>query len=172
VFVLGHAVLGSRLARAVRRDLPLAPLVIDALLPDLVDKPLYYALAFATGRHGAELGLISGTRTFGHTGLALLLVAACALLGRSRALAAVAAGMATHLVLDLAGDLLPWRGRPNMIDAILFPLLGRGFPITPYHGLLEHLAGLRRAYVLGGELLGALLLVRAWRRPRAPRALA
>jgi len=42
------------------RAAPEAPPARD-ILPDMIDKPLYYGLSFATGRHG--LGLISGTRS-------------------------------------------------------------------------------------------------------------
>jgi hypothetical protein len=167
MFVLGHTVVGPSLVRLVKPRLPLKWLVLGGALPDLVDKPLYYALVVATGRRGAELGLISGTRTFGHTGIALLLLTAIALVRRSAAWAAVAFGVASHLLLDNIGDLVmrvvagpPPDDGPSAIHALLFPLLGVKFPVSPFQSLGEHLLSASRAYVLFGEILGAVLLVR------------
>ena len=104
MFVFGHVGIGSWLARPLARPGELRWLVLGTLLPDLLDKPLYYGLVLATSRRAADLGLISGTRTFGHTLLAALLVL---LAVRGRRGAMVALGMATHLLLDLGGDLVP-----------------------------------------------------------------
>src|SRR5262245_37964080 len=136
MFVLGHLGIGSWIAARRVRAEQLGWLLLGTLLPDLIDQPLYYALSLATGRHGRELGLISGTRTFGHT---LLLVAALWLLLPRRAGTPLALGMITHLVLDELGDLLgiyfPALGThalPGTLNAILFPLLGPRFPTLPY----------------------------------------
>src|SRR5207245_8990653 len=100
MFVLGHLGIGSWLAaRRVRAD-SIAWLLFGAVLPDLIDKPLYYALSFATGRHGAALGLISSTRTFGHT--LILAFALYALLPR-RIGTALVAWIATPLAPDGLG---------------------------------------------------------------------
>src|ERR1700733_5728748 len=96
----GHLGIGLKTAQPFRRDLPLKPLLLGTLLPDLIDKTLYYGLSFATGRRGAELRLISGTRTFGHTILFTLALGAIAARRRSKTLAALALGSATHLFLD------------------------------------------------------------------------
>src|SRR4030081_2777887 len=101
MFAPGLLGVGSwAVARRVRAE-QLAWLFCGTLLADLVDKPLYYALVLASGRRGAELGLISGTRTFGHT---LLLVVALWLLLPRRAGTPLALGMITHLGLDELGD--------------------------------------------------------------------
>src|SRR6185312_7307809 len=100
MFVLAHLGIGLELARPWRRRLPVKPLLLGTLLPDLIDKPLYYGLAWATGRRGYAIGLISGTRTFGHTVLFAAAIAAYAAARRSKAAAAVALGCATHLILD------------------------------------------------------------------------
>jgi hypothetical protein len=157
--------------RLVRPALPMSALVVGGLLPDLIDKPLYYGLVFATGRRGVELGLVSGTRTFGHTGLLLIAVAALAVARRSLFLRAMAWGVLSHLVLDVAGDLYglafgPREG-PSILSALFFPLLGPHFPVSPFHSVREHLLSVRNFYVLGGELAGATLLAaslfRRWR---------
>ena len=167
MFVLGHLGIGSWVAaRRVRAD-QVAWLLFGTLLADLVDKPLYYALVLATGRRGAELGLITGTRTFGHT---LLLVVALWLLLPRRIGTPLALGMITHLGLDELGDVLGLfaptvgtRPHPGTITAILFPFLGLRFPVSPFHSALEHLASLSNGYVLGGEIAGAALLAWQWR---------
>ncbi|HWE24773.1 MAG TPA: metal-dependent hydrolase [Myxococcales bacterium] len=167
MFVLGHLGIGSFLAARRVRAEQLAWLLFGTLLPDLLDKPLYYALVVATGRRGAELGLISGTRTFGHT---LLLVVALWLLLPRRIGTPLFLGMATHLFLDELGDiarsLFPALGThppPHTINAILFPLLGPHFPVSPYRSALEHAQSLENAWVIAGEAVGAALLVWQWR---------
>jgi LexA-binding, inner membrane-associated putative hydrolase len=167
MFVLGHLGIGSWIgARWVRAE-QLAWLLLGALLPDLIDKPLYYALVFVTGRRGAELGLVSGTRTFGHT---LLLAVALWLVLPRRIGAPLVLGMITHLGLDEIGDVvgvlapaLGTHGQPGTISAILFPFLGPHFPVSPFRSALEHAASLQNGYVLAGEIAGCGLLVWQWR---------
>ncbi|MFL5313390.1 MAG: hypothetical protein ACJ79H_23400 [Myxococcales bacterium] len=180
MFLLGHLGIGSwAAARRVRAE-QLGWLLVGTLLPDLIDKPLYYALVLVTGRRGAELGLVTGTRTFGHT---LLLLVALWLLAPRRIGTPLALGMVTHLALDELGDVLGLffpalgtRPHPGTISAILFPLLGARFPVSPFRSALEHLASLENAYVLAGEIVGVLLLAWQWRagafarRPAAERA--
>jgi hypothetical protein len=167
MFLLGHLGIGSWIAARRVRAEQLGLLLLGTLLPDLIDKPLYYALALTTGRRGAELGLISGTRTFGHT---LLLIVALWLVAPRRAGTPLALGMITHLALDELGDvlgtLIPGLGiqsRPGTLTAILFPFLGLRFPVSPFQNALEHLASLANAYVLAGEFAGAALLALQWR---------
>jgi hypothetical protein len=166
MFVLGHLGIGSWIAARRVRSEQLGWLLLGTLLPDLIDKPLYYALSLATGRHGRELGLISGTRTFGHT---LLLIAPLWLLLPRRAGTPLALGMLTHLGLDELGDLLGivfpalhTRSSPGTLHAILFPFLGLQFPGIPYRTALEHLSSLKNLYVVSGEIGGAALLAWQW----------
>ncbi len=165
MFVLGHSILGPTLVDKIRRGLPMRWLVVGGLLPDLIDKPLYYSLVALTGKRGIELGLISGSRTIGHTGLFLLLFVLLAMARRSLSLTAIAWGIASHLFLDNLGDAFGRHdGTPTAINALLFPLLGFHFPYSPFHNVGEHLASLRNWYVLLGETLGAILLAMAIRR--------
>ena len=169
MFALGHLGIGSWLAaRRVPAD-RIGWLLLGTLLPDLIDKPLYYALSFATGRHGAALGLISSTRTFGHT--LLLALALYAFLPR-RIGGPLLAGIATHLFLDevsdLAGFIVPTAAPrpkgPSVLTAILFPLLGWRFPVLPFSTLLEHAEGaVETPWLFACELLGAALLYWQWR---------
>jgi hypothetical protein len=178
MFLLGHLGIGERLARPFVSENCRAALFLGCVLPDLIDKPLYYGLSFATGKHAAELGLISSTRTLGHSLLfALGVFGLASFWSRPRA-KAVFAGMLTHLALDLTGDawgkcleLLGWSSvestyerSPHTVAAILFPLLGPHFPVAPFHSFAEH-AKLSTAssYVVFGELLGGALLFLDWR---------
>jgi hypothetical protein len=167
VFALGHGGIGLWAAKAVDRDPPLKSLLLGTLLPDLIDKPLYYGLSWATGRGGAALGVIAGTRTFGHTILLTAAVCAAGAARRSRALTAVSLGMATHLALDVLTDACVHRGEFSL-RAYAWPLLGWRFPAYPYGGLHEHLATGLSPFLLGAEALGAALLLREWLRRRRP----
>lgn len=162
MFVFGHMGIGSRLVRPWTTGLPLRFVLLGTLLPDLIDKPLYYGLSWITGRQGAELGLISGTRTFGHTALLLLLLTGIAVFKKSRVFAALCFGVASHLFLDNLGDY--FGGAPESAIgteyALLFPLLGAQFPVMPFENAGEHLQSVGKTYLWVGEILGALLL--AW----------
>jgi hypothetical protein len=163
LFVLGHLGIGSRMLGELRERLPARALYLGCFLPDLIDKPLFYGVLLARGRAGE---LISGSRTFGHTGLFLLAVCVVAALWRSRALWAIAAGIATHLFLDNLGDFLGAEPPPlerSALVALLFPALGVRFPLAHFDSLLDHLlTNARSAYVIAGELIGGAILLRAW----------
>ena len=180
MFVLGHLGIGARLGTRLLRpvtDHTLRWLALGTLLPDLIDKPLYYGLALATGRRAADLGLISGTRTIGHTALLGAILWLALAVGRRRAEGrALLIGLATHWLLDLGGDFagvvlgpLGLAGPhsdvagPPTIAAILFPLLGAHFPVMPFKSVGAHLLSLRSAYTLGGELIGGWLVFSWWR---------
>ncbi len=177
MFILGHLGIGLRLA-ALLPGVARAPrwIALGTLLPDLLDKPLYYGLSLATGKHAAALGLISGTRTLGHTALlGLALAAALALRGHRLAGRALLAGLFTHWLLDLGGEPagallqrlgllapLPPSAGPSTLAAILFPALGLHFPVIPFRNVAEHFASLRNLYTVSGEALGGWLLWRAY----------
>ena len=154
MFVLGHLGIGKRLAgrpyrrfsRAERRAF-----FAGALLPDLIDKPLYYGWSWLTGKHGSEAGIISGTHLFGHTALFLLTVAAAALVSRSRWVRALAIGVVTHLALDFVGLSMD-------LPTLFWPLFGWRFPSYPFSSLTEHLGTMFRPVTLAGELVGAAIL--------------
>lgn len=160
MFVLGHLGVGATLVQPWSAGLRRRWIFLGTLAPDLIDKPLYYGLSFSTGRSGADLGLVSGTRTFGHTAIVLLVIAGLAAWRRSRVLAAVTLGAATHLFLDNLGDLFAEPKLPGerTVDVLLFPLLGARFPDLPFTGPGGHLLLLLQPYTIGGEIVGALLL--------------
>jgi hypothetical protein len=180
MFILGHVGIGSRLGALVpgAGAAKVAPwLLFGTLLPDLIDKPLYYGLAFASDARGADLGLISCTRTIGHSALfAVFLWLVLAATGRRRAGLALFVGMATHWLLDFGGDAagflffragLAWRPLGwSSLRALVFPLAGRHFAVMPFHTMKDHIRGLGQIYTITGELVGGALLLMSRRSAR------
>jgi hypothetical protein len=165
LFVLGHVGIGTRMLFGLRERLPGRWLVLGCLLPDLIDKPLFYGLLWTRGHPDA---LISGSRNVGHSGLFAIALLALALASRRPALWALFAGVATHLVLDIGGELVDASTPDSSIwIAILFPAQGWRFPRAHFHSLLEHLRlTAENLYVLAGEIVGGAILLRAWRQRR------
>src|SRR5262249_21299186 len=133
---------------------------LGALLPDLIDKPLFYVPFWLTHRRGE---ILSGTHLFAHTGLFLLVLVVAAWLTRSLATRAVAIGVATHFVLDCVGLSMG-------LGTLLWPLFGWHFPTYPFRNLGQHLSTILSPVTLAGELLGAAILLWDWRRARRPTA--
>ena len=166
MYLFAHLGLGYLAVKPWWRRVAFRPLVVGTVFSDLLDKPLYYAASALTGEKGEAIGLISGTRTFGHTALllsAILIVAGC---GRWKALAAFGVGVATHLLFDNVGDCLAGGGVFNL-QALLWPLDGWAFPVMPYPNFsaqLEHWTDPRQ---LTCEVAGVLVLsVVFWSRRR------
>lgn len=111
--------------------------------------------------------LLSGSRSFGHSGLFLLAWTLLALALRAPAIRAIAAGVLTHLVLDIGGELFVGATPDSSIWlAIFWPAFDGRFPVAHFKTPLEHLRlTLESAYVIAGEILGgALLLFERWRK--------
>src|SRR4051812_31653092 len=154
VFALGHLGLGKRIAAwPYRRFSPRErrAFFLGALLPDLIDKPLFYIPFWLTGRRGAAAEILSGTHLFAHTGLFLLALVIAALVTRSRPVRAVAIGIATHFILDCVGLSMG-------LGTLLWPLFGWHFPAYPFRNLGQHLTTILNPVTLAGELLGAAIL--------------
>jgi len=158
MFLFGHLGIGNALTKPWAKQLSLKWILLGTILPDLMDKPLFYSIAFISGGASAASELISGTRTFGHTAIALSAVTFLAFLRKSKLLAALALGITSHFILDgVSEELLSQH--PSLFPQVLFwPLFGKQFPVYPYHGLLDHLSIWERPVLLYGELVGALLL--------------
>ena len=152
MFVLGHLGVGSRLLFGWRKRLPAFALYLGCLLPDLIDKPLFYGLG--------PTDLIRGSRTFGHTGLFLLAWIVLALILRRPWATAIAAGVATHLALDIAGELVTGAEPDTSVwQAIFWPVYGR-FPLAHFTSIYEHLAlSAQNLYVIAGEVVGGAILL-------------
>lgn len=171
MFALGHLGLGKKVATPLYRrfDGPQRrAFFVGALLPDLIDKPLFYLPFWWSGRDGAAARILSGTHLFAHTGLFLLLLLLAARLRHSLVIRALAVGVATHFFLDGVGLSMGF-------ETLLWPLLGWRFPAYPFGGLGQHLSTILSPVTLGGELLGGLALAwdfRARRRRRHEQAVA
>lgn len=191
MMLFGHLGIGLRLVQRFssrgKSGLPLAALLLGTLLPDIIDKTVYYAYSWSTGLKGAELGLLSGTRTFGHTALFLVTLALLAKFTRSQWLAALSLGVATHLLLDHVGDAIgytiwPVEGMPSRNGyfsantvGLLWPFLGNEFPASPHSSGLQHLSTISRPHIWIGEVAGIFFLLRdqrirarLWKRAYSP----
>lgn len=176
MFFFGHLGIGSKMAYPWRDQLPRIALLVGTTLPDLIDKPVYYTVAAVIGRDAASQSLISGTRTFAHTLIFLILIVLIAYLRKSRVMAALAVGVATHYLIDVLGDeiqlrlslITPGTG-PDGFQALLWPLLGWGFP-TSTTTMVGHGTQIINPWVLMGEVAGILILLwdyrKSWVRPR------
>jgi len=159
MFVLGHVGIGRALVRRWRAQLPVVPLAIGTLLPDVIDKPLYYARVWP---------YVTATRTFGHTGVLLLALAGAGVLLESRVLKALAAGVATHLLLDFVGDLPQGLENSSTLIAATWPLSGGRFSTSYSPSMAAHAWLLLLSWpTVSSELVGGLLLFREWRARRA-----
>jgi hypothetical protein len=165
LFVLGHVGIGPRLLGSLRRRLPAPWLALGCLLPDLIDKPLFYGLLWAEDHADA---LIRGSRSVAHSGLFLLALIALAAIARRAFVWALAAGVVTHLALDILGELITGATPETSIWlAIFYPAFDGRFPKANFGTMLEHLKLTAESYyVIFGEIAGAALLLRAYRQRR------
>ncbi len=158
MFLLGHlgltwALVGSPFRRLFPVGIDYRLLLVGALLPDLIDKPLSLAFGIA-GRNIAHTLLFASSLTLlfflvrwrpGPSGHRLVLVGV---------FVPLAIGSWTHLLLDRMWE-LP--------EILLWPFLGLTFPLDPFD-LFSFLEGYRDPYVLIGDVLGAAALgYFAWR---------
>jgi hypothetical protein len=154
VFAFGHLGLGKKIAAgsygrfspAERRAF-----FLGTLLPDLIDKPLFYIPFWLTGRRCAIMGLFSGTHLFAHTGLFLLVLVITGLLTGSLLVRAIVIGVVTHCILDCVGS-------ADGLGTLLWPLFGRRFSAYPFRDLGQHLATILNPVTLAGEVSGAAIL--------------
>jgi hypothetical protein len=161
LFVLGHVGIGTRLLGGLRQRLPARWLILGCLLPDLIDKPLFYLLLWTRGHPDP---LITGSRSVGHSGLFVFALLALALASRRSAAWALVGGVTTHLLLDIGGELFAGASPDSSIwPAVFFPLLGWRFPKAHFGSMLEHLRlSAENVYLVAGELVGGAILLSAW----------
>jgi hypothetical protein len=161
VFALGHLGLGKKIALRPYRSFSHAEkraFFLGALLPDLIDKPLFYVPFWLTGGR-SEMGIFSGTHLWAHTALFLLALAVAAVATRSLVVRAVAVGVATHLVLDFVTLSIN-------LGTLLWPLFGWRFPVFPFRNVGQHLAQITKPITLAGEVIGGAILWWDWRKRR------
>jgi hypothetical protein len=149
MFILGHIGIGRALIAPWRRRLPAAPLIAGMLLPDLIDKPLYYARLW---------DYVSCTRTFGHTGLLLAFIAVIGTRLQSKAIVAVGLGVGTHLFLDCVLDVIGQAQPSSALIALAWPFSGRSFAHYYIGSIAAHAERLLAVPVIASEIVGAALL--------------
>lgn len=160
MFLFAHLGIGLKLASPWSKGLPKRGILLGTVLPDVVDKTVYYGMVLATGKWGADIGLISGTRTFGHTALFLLSMTLASVASKSRWLAAIALGMATHLLLDNLGDRFVLGPAQFKMVALLWPFQGWSFPVMPFANWKEHVGRITYdPFIFWTEVLGLLILL-------------
>lgn len=174
MFIFGHLGIGNQIARPWSRGLSTRWILIGTLMPDIIDKILYYGLSFITGLKAVELGhatTIYGTRTYAHTALFLILLTLFAQWRQSRVIAALSLGMATHLLLDNVYDRLVFgqvasfsadtANLSTAFQALVFPYFGLRFADLPFRNMNEHFWSiLGNKALMGTEVAGLALL--AW----------
>jgi hypothetical protein len=161
LFIFGHLGVGERLVRQIKKDRLFFWTLLGCLLPDLIDKPLYWGLVEWTGLRGSDLGLISGSRTIGHTLVFSGFIYVLGTIGKSYRATSVAVGCLSHLLLDFVEDRLMLRSFfENGADvSIFFPLMGWRFPVSPMASISDHFDVLVRWPVLIFEALGLYWLL-------------
>jgi membrane-bound metal-dependent hydrolase YbcI (DUF457 family) len=162
MFIFGHMGFGAAMARPWAnpfRKLSFGMILLGTVLPDLIDKTLYYSLSFWTGKSGPALGLICGTRTFGHTLLFFTTIAASAAIFKNRWLASLAVGIFTHLFLDTIPEMIYFGSSKITISPWLWPFATRTFPSYPFTGIGEHFEKIRNPYFYCAEFIGLGLLI-------------
>jgi D-glycero-D-manno-heptose 1,7-bisphosphate phosphatase len=169
MFVFGHLGIGKVLSKPF--SFPLWALALGCLFPDFLDKILFYGF-------GNVDGIISGTRTFGHSLSFAMFFILWGLLTQKHYFVAFGYGALTHIGLDNIPEwismitsesvLIPldfeWDSR--RIQGLFWPLFGSVFPVYPYGGAGEHLSSLwDRVPTLIGECVGIFLMIwdrKAW----------
>ena len=146
MFLLGHLGIGLGLAWLLAWKSPsridYRLVLLGAILPDLIDKPL-----------GIALGL--ETRIWAHTSVFLFTILALSFVPAWRALLFVGFGVATHLLLDQI-----WR----QSYIALYPIDGWVFPSALFNAGSWFDTLLHDPFVQIGEVVGlVVLLTFAWR---------
>jgi membrane-bound metal-dependent hydrolase YbcI (DUF457 family) len=111
--------------------LPFRWILVGTVLPDLIDKPVFFLLSRGFPAQGWE----SGKRGFAHTLVFLMVLAILARARKSPALWALTAGTATHLLLDVISKSTQGRATAlGSLRVLLWPFAGWSFP-TLSHGM-------------------------------------
>jgi len=160
MFVLGHAGIGSQL---ISRKYPYWIVIAGAIFPDLLDKPIFYIRYFMHGENLTALGLISGTRTFGHICWIWILLYFIFHHYKNIKVQAFCLGAITHVGLDLLAAALFGHDFLLQFSGMMFPFLGFQFPPYPFLGMKDHLNSVRSVHIWVGEVIGAILLYRGYR---------
>ena len=154
MLIFGHLGFARLLAEPFRRQRPLSLLLAGSLLPDIIDKLVFYVSDFSPG-----------TRAVGHTLLFATFIA-CAEKSRSKKWmrCPLAFGISTHLICDYVGDFfaMPSSYARNL-KILLWPALGKTFPPTTHLNFVQQATRVTEPYYLATEMIGiSILIFFAW----------
>ena len=161
MLIFGHMGIGYKITSPLKNINHIALFFLGTLAPDIFDKSLYLVMVWLTGRHGEDIGLISGTRTFAHTLYPLMLIF---LLSKSKSVykshsLEIALGMTTHLLLDCISSLILYPDKFIDYWTVLFwPMLGFKFPSTHYNNLEGFANYVFNGYLILFECIGFAIL--------------
>lgn len=131
MFALAHLGIGSAVTRLLPVNYRFRWVLLGTLLPDLIDKPVFFLLS----RYFHEAGWEAGKRGFAHTLVFLTLLAGISVMRKSQAFQAVTAGTATHLALDVISKCTEGSSTAvGSLRVLFWPLAGWSFP-TLSHGM-------------------------------------
>jgi hypothetical protein len=145
------------MTRIIPAKLQFRWILLGTLLPDLIDKPVFFLLS----HYFHEAGWEAGKRGFAHTLVFLALLGAISSWRRSQAWWAITAGAATHLVLDVISKSTEGTSTAvGSLQVLFWPLAGWSFPMLS-HGM--HGIEIWICEAAGVALLGLQLGVRRLR---------
>jgi len=152
MFPFAHLGIGSALTRLCPVKLQFRWVLLGTVLPDLIDKPIFFLL----GRYFHEAGWEAGKRGFAHTLVFLALLAVISRIRQSPAFWSVTAGTATHLALDVISKCTEGSSTAlGSLRVLFWPLGGWSFPT------LSH--GMHGIEIWMFEAVGLALLILQWR---------
>jgi hypothetical protein len=141
------------------QNVKLSHIFLGTLLPDLIDKPIYYIGKYF---QVAEYSLLSvaGSRNYSHTLLFAVIIFGLSLTSRKALLLSVSLGVISHQLIDIISDMLiSWNYRSISLGLIFWPAYGTRFPKGPFANFSEHLKFWFSPYEISGELLGLTCLI-------------
>jgi len=174
MLLFGHIGIGNALTQPIlsllkpKRSAFFVWSSIGTLLPDFIDKPLFHG-AKALMRAGwiESTGLITSSRTLGHTGILLALLFLVGWKRKSTLHFALSLGVASHLLLDNLMDLISEATPSSAWMALVFPFFGVGFAQAPFEDIAGHVRGIwGRTELLYAEILGLALFFKQFRKYR------
>ena len=162
MLLFGHMGIGYKLSQLIKTKIKpsLKGILIGSLLPDIIDKPLYFILVCVTGRQGEELGFINGTRTFAHTGLFFMILFILTFYKRNIFFICIVIGQFTHLLLDCLSTYILWPDKfINFFIVFFWPLLGIRFPPTELKNFHDAEMYYLNPFLIGFEVIGIVCLM-------------
>ncbi len=150
MFIFGHLGFARLIAKPFDKLMPLGTVLLGSLLPDIIDKSVFYFL-----------NLAPGTRSLAHTFIVLLFVATIEKrIVKAWSRCALACGVFTHQFCDYVGDLLVV---PEVfsrdIKIFLWPALCILFPSTAHLSAVEQALRMTEPYFMTTEIAGLFLLI-------------